>query len=612
VLSRPAFVLRLRPLIASASAFHRLTLAISTRGFATRQRTSSLNDQNPNGSNRPPNKTSILEGCDFKHWLVVMEPPDENAMRDKIIDSYIKTLAMIFGSEEEARMKIYSVSTKCYFAFGARVGSAFSQNKRSRSPYYFLGLSISSAKMASRYLARRALLSTTRPPFSIVSHSYTTAAVASSSSGVPSRPAAFVLRLRPLVASASASASYFRRHTPAISTRGFVTQQGTSSLNDQNPNCSNLPPKETNCPDGCDFEHWLVVMEPPDANATREEIINWYIETLAMVLGSKEEARMKIYSVSTRCYFAFGALVPEEISYKIKELPRVRWVLPDSYLDEKNKDYGGEPFINGQAVPYDPKYHAEWMRNNSRANKRNMRNDEKKKTPQIISKTLPAVKTKKVVDDNNKDKQAVVDAQVADDKNKKAASLNKKRPHTSTSKKDTPLDYESRGNKKIRVDEDNKVVLPPRSIATAAKGSTIVSYLANVLPHADTCRWGSDRKKRANDVARGLGQELARRKKESDLLSQHNRQLTTNNLELNKKVAALNGQNELLVARNKELEQKLVEQSARHNDNLKVAAQNACETILQADISQATPSLAAIELRQWLPQPLALSTAAII
>lgn len=85
---------------------------------------------------------------------------------------------------------------------------------------------------------------------------------------------------------------------------------------------------------------------------------------------SEEEARMKIYSVSTRHYFAFGALVSEELSYKLKgkrfifplkvgvhgiikldltcflaaELPKVRWVLPDSYLDVKNKDYGGMGF----------------------------------------------------------------------------------------------------------------------------------------------------------------------------------------------------------------------------------------------------------------------------
>ncbi|KAK8706254.1 hypothetical protein V6N13_049827 [Hibiscus sabdariffa] len=80
---------------------------------------------------------------------------------------------------------------------------------------------------------------------------------------------------------------------------------------------------------------------------------------------------MKIYLVSTRHYYAFGALVSEELSHKITELPGVRWVLPDSYLDVENKDYGGEPFINGQAVPYDPKYHEEWVRNNARADERN-------------------------------------------------------------------------------------------------------------------------------------------------------------------------------------------------------------------------------------------------
>uniref|UniRef100_A0A7N0ZW52 MORF/ORRM1/DAG-like MORF domain-containing protein n=1 Tax=Kalanchoe fedtschenkoi TaxID=63787 RepID=A0A7N0ZW52_KALFE len=116
-------------------------------------------------------------------------------------------------------------------------------------------------------------------------------------------------------------------------------------------------------------------MEKPEGDPTRDEIIDSYIKTLAMVVGSEEEARMKIYSVSTKHYFAFGALVSEELSYKIKELPKVRWVLPDSYLDVRNKDYGGEPFINGQAVPYDPKYHEEWVRNNARAQERNKRND---------------------------------------------------------------------------------------------------------------------------------------------------------------------------------------------------------------------------------------------
>ncbi|GFP78649.1 uncharacterized protein at3g15000 mitochondrial [Phtheirospermum japonicum] len=218
--------------------------------------------------------------------------------------------------------------------------------------------------MATRYLSR-ALLSTTKPLSSVFSHSYTTAASSASKSS-------FIFRLRPI---AAASVSYVRRLAPSVSTRGFATRQTSSSLNDPNPNWSNRPPKETILLDGCDFEHWLVVMEKPEPDVTRDDIIDSYIKTLAMVLGSEEEARMKIYSVSTKHYYAFGALVSEELSYKIKELPKVTWVLPDSYLDVKNKDYGGEPFINGQAVPYEPKYHEEWVRNNSRANERNRRND---------------------------------------------------------------------------------------------------------------------------------------------------------------------------------------------------------------------------------------------
>ncbi|KAI3892698.1 hypothetical protein MKW92_051734 [Papaver armeniacum] len=117
--------------------------------------------------------------------------------------------------------------------------------------------------------------------------------------------------------------------------------------------------------DGCDYQHWLVVMEKPQGEPTRDEIIDSYIKTLSKVIGSEEEARMKIYSVSTRYYFAFGALVSEKLSEKIKDLPGVTWVLPDAYLDIKNKTYGAEPFINGKAVPYDPKYHEQWNRNSS-------------------------------------------------------------------------------------------------------------------------------------------------------------------------------------------------------------------------------------------------------
>uniref|UniRef100_A0A803KRG4 MORF/ORRM1/DAG-like MORF domain-containing protein n=2 Tax=Chenopodium quinoa TaxID=63459 RepID=A0A803KRG4_CHEQI len=150
--------------------------------------------------------------------------------------------------------------------------------------------------------------------------------------------------------------------------------------------------------EGCDFEHWLVVVEAPDPQLTRDDIIDGYIKTLAQIIGSEEEARMKIYSVSTRHYFAFGALVSEELSYKLKELPNVRWVLPDSYMDVKNKTYAGEPFINGQPVPYDPKYHAIWVQNHAESQRSRNRSSRRQKDPNSRSRQPTS---SSVCDDSN-------------------------------------------------------------------------------------------------------------------------------------------------------------------------------------------------------------------
>ncbi|CAL9219906.1 unnamed protein product [Arabidopsis halleri] len=136
-----------------------------------------------------------------------------------------------------------------------------------------------------------------------------------------------------------------------ISTRPKTSGSGYSPLNDPSPNWSNRPPKETILLDGCDYEHWLIVMEFTDPKPTEDEMINSYVKTLTSVLGSEEEAKKKIYSVSTSTYTGFGALISEELSCKVKALPGVLWVLPDSYLDVPNKDYGGDLYIEGEVIP---------------------------------------------------------------------------------------------------------------------------------------------------------------------------------------------------------------------------------------------------------------------
>ncbi|XP_027365046.1 multiple organellar RNA editing factor 2, chloroplastic-like isoform X2 [Abrus precatorius] len=106
---------------------------------------------------------------------------------------------------------------------------------------------------------------------------------------------------------------------------------------------------------GCDYNHWLIVMDKPGGEgASKQQMIDCYIQTLAKVVGSEEEAKKKIYNVSCERYFGFGCEIDEETSNKLEGLPDVLFVLPDSYVDPENKDYGAELFVNGEIVQRPP------------------------------------------------------------------------------------------------------------------------------------------------------------------------------------------------------------------------------------------------------------------
>ncbi|KAJ1702798.1 hypothetical protein LUZ63_002577 [Rhynchospora breviuscula] len=106
---------------------------------------------------------------------------------------------------------------------------------------------------------------------------------------------------------------------------------------------------------GCDYEHWLIVMDTPGGKgATKQQMIDCYIQTLAKVVGSEEEAKRRIYNVSCERYFGFGCEISEETSTKLEGLPGVLFVLPDSYVDAENKDYGAELLVNGEIVQRSP------------------------------------------------------------------------------------------------------------------------------------------------------------------------------------------------------------------------------------------------------------------
>ncbi|XP_074303562.1 multiple organellar RNA editing factor 9, chloroplastic-like isoform X1 [Silene latifolia] len=114
---------------------------------------------------------------------------------------------------------------------------------------------------------------------------------------------------------------------------------------------------------GRDFRHFRVFLKPPLSDAASASspdlIIRYYIQTLCqtMSLMSEEEAVKRIYSVATRHYFAFGAKVSPHIAELLKALPNVCAVHPDEFVDIKERRYPWDPFINGQALPYDGKYY---------------------------------------------------------------------------------------------------------------------------------------------------------------------------------------------------------------------------------------------------------------
>ncbi|KAK7246882.1 hypothetical protein RIF29_41752 [Crotalaria pallida] len=109
--------------------------------------------------------------------------------------------------------------------------------------------------------------------------------------------------------------------------------------------------------EGCDYNHWLFVMDFPRDNTkpSPEEMVRIYEQTCAKGLNiSVEEAKKKIYACSTTIYTGFQAVMTEEESKKFESLPEVIFVLPDSYIDPVNKQYGGDQYINGTIIPRPP------------------------------------------------------------------------------------------------------------------------------------------------------------------------------------------------------------------------------------------------------------------
>ncbi|XP_039047109.1 multiple organellar RNA editing factor 1, mitochondrial-like [Hibiscus syriacus] len=101
--------------------------------------------------------------------------------------------------------------------------------------------------------------------------------------------------------------------------------------------------------EGCDYKHWLIVVDfPKDNKPPPEEMVRSYEKICAQGLGiSVDEAKKRIYACSTSTYEGFQVLMSEEESEKFNDVLGVVFVLPDSYIDPVNKEYGGDKYENG-------------------------------------------------------------------------------------------------------------------------------------------------------------------------------------------------------------------------------------------------------------------------
>ncbi|KAL8457894.1 hypothetical protein ACS0TY_035671 [Phlomoides rotata] len=150
-------------------------------------------------------------------------------------------------------------------------------------------------------------------------------------------------------------------HTPTLSSLQTTTRFFTSTTSllrkTFDSEAEEIRP-DTILFEGCDYNHWLITIDfPKDSNLTRDQMIDTYVNTAAQVFGSVEEAKKKIYALSTTTYQGFQVECSEETSEKFKSLPGVVFVLPDSYIDPVNKEYGGDKYVNGEIFPRPPPVH---------------------------------------------------------------------------------------------------------------------------------------------------------------------------------------------------------------------------------------------------------------
>jgi len=93
-LLRPAASASLSQPLPLASIFP-LLLPGAAGGFQSRAAAAAVQERGYSGV--AEDKNSPDNGCDYKHWLIRMDFPDPKPSREEMIETYLKTLAIVVG-----------------------------------------------------------------------------------------------------------------------------------------------------------------------------------------------------------------------------------------------------------------------------------------------------------------------------------------------------------------------------------------------------------------------------------------------------------------------------------------------------------------------------------
>ncbi|XP_030549754.1 organelle RRM domain-containing protein 1, chloroplastic [Rhodamnia argentea] len=94
-------------------------------------------------------------------------------------------------------------------------------------------------------------------------------------------------------------------------------------------------------------KHWLVQMDKPGVGVvTKAQMVDYYAQILAKVLGNEKDAQMCIYHVSWLSNYGFCCEIDEECARELADIPGILSVQPDENYESEIKDYGGSNLQN--------------------------------------------------------------------------------------------------------------------------------------------------------------------------------------------------------------------------------------------------------------------------